>query len=361
MIARPRPGSELVVVGSSPLMLMHALAHARSGCRVRILDRAAVVGGSWKTPAMLGFSSVECGVHLLENRPGLYARLEAMGIDLAVDTDGFLLWKGRRYPLSGSRAFFHAMVAFNALRRGHFDAFRRIGRSAINSARHVRVPLRYPAEGCRQIHRRLSGLLEAEGATLRLGTAIDLIDVDSDGRVRCHTSLGLETADHVLIASRAHAPIRVDGHPLAVAVETGETCSVVLRVRCRRPPGYTYVEILGDALLKRVRDVTRFTQPAVPSGEALLCVQMRDAGRQYLEARSGEELARHLCSLGLLDPADEVVAWERADYRLQTIGNADLQRLSRKTAGRVIAVPTTDFADGFQPGTTPPKQDGTWR
>src|SRR3546814_6806404 len=99
-----------LAIGTSPLMLMRALIHAQQGDDVRIIDRAPVIGGSWTTPPLLGFTAAECGVHLLENRPDFYDALHALGIALEKDGRCFALWNGRRLHMGSARIVFHALV-----------------------------------------------------------------------------------------------------------------------------------------------------------------------------------------------------------------------------------------------------------
>src|SRR3546814_12273422 len=85
-----------LAIGTSPLMLMRALIHAQQGDDVRIIDRAPVIGGSWTTPPLLGFTAADCGVHFLENRPDFYAALPSLGIALEKDGRCFVLLKERK-------------------------------------------------------------------------------------------------------------------------------------------------------------------------------------------------------------------------------------------------------------------------
>lgn len=347
-----RPAT-MLAVGTSPLMMMHALAHARAGWRVTVLDRTDVVGGSWSTPAMLGLSQVECGVHLLENRPEFHASLQGLGVALERDDRCFSLWRGRRSGMRGSRALFHTLVALKAARAGRLDSFRRISRSALLSARHSATPFHYPRQGCREINGRLVQLLEAAGAEIRLRTAIEAIHVERGGGVVCATAAQSFEAERILIGSRAHAPIHIDGMAQAIPMESSGTLTILLRWSGGCPPGYSYVEILGDRLLKRVRDITAFALPLLPDGQFLLAAQLRDTNAGALSAPGVAEIITQLRKLQLL-PADARIAeWDCAAYPLQTIGDRDLMELAARSAGRIVAVRTTDLADGFQAAPIP--------
>lgn len=138
----------LLCIGTSPPMLMEALARARAGDRVMIVDRALYPGGAWATPAAVGFDSVEVGVHLLENRPKFHAMLQALGVQLQPDRLCFTRWRRHDFRMALARPVFHAMVALNSLVRKQPDKFLRIMGTALRSVKHDKVPFVYPSTGC---------------------------------------------------------------------------------------------------------------------------------------------------------------------------------------------------------------------
>lgn len=65
-----------IVIGSSPLMVLHATRMARTGSRVCVLDKSPALGGAWQTRQLANGREVEIGCHLLEYFPGIYEMLE---------------------------------------------------------------------------------------------------------------------------------------------------------------------------------------------------------------------------------------------------------------------------------------------
>lgn len=337
----------VVVIGTSPPVLMRALSLAEAGHQVRILDRAAAIGGSWTTAAEVGLEAVECGVHLLENRSDFYAALEAVGIPLERDDQCFTLLQGRRLDMGRARVLFHALVAANALRRRQPDRFRRIARSAARSAVDTRVAFRYPAAGCRAINEGLLAQLAAAGITPELETEITGIAIDSATGVRCATSAGPVDAAHVVISSRAHAPITIDGAEHSTPKERNRVASLLLRGTDPTRPDLSYVELMRHPLFQRVRDVTPFCVPAVGGHEFVLCAQLRPAGEETLLTAGADALLSKLAEQDLLSPRARLTASALCEYAYETITDAALRTLERAAGGRLITVPTTDFADGF--------------
>lgn len=336
-----------LVVGTSPPMLLRALGHAQAGEQVTIVEQRAIVGGSWATPPLLGLDAVESGAHLLENRSQFYKALTRLGIRMAPEQGCLLYWRGHPHPMQKARARFHALVALNGLRRLEFDRFRRIGTSAWRSLGDTNIPFLYPERGCAEINDQLLARLAEEGVTPRFGIAIERIDIPTIGPAASQTADGPLFADRIAIASRAHAPIFIEGAEFRAQYETGCVNSLVIRGRDPQRAFYGYVELMRDPLLQRLRDITRFCRPDVPAPEFVLCAQVRQRGLPAFAEGGIEAIHHHLRSIGLLSDLSEILASEMCRYEYRTMTDASLGTLERAARGRIVAVRTTDFADGF--------------
>jgi hypothetical protein len=328
-------------------MMVHALTFARKGVSVTIVDRSKEIGGSWATPPAMGFAYVEAGVHLLENRPQFYSVLSQLGIMLREDDRCCALWRGKRYSMGPARALFHAGIAIKALARGRIDRSRRIMASAVRNARYANSPFLYPTIGCRAINLRLAALLKAEGVRLIMGVEIEKISIEPSVAVRCSTSIGEMTFERISIGSRAHAPIEISGKQLNLKLEYDEIRSLLIRGMDSGRDRYSYVEIVSDPVVKRVRDVSAFVAP-IRGHEFALSTQLRNLGGQWLAEQGIGSIAKHLGSLGLLSEEAVVTDSAQFDHRQATINDADLRRLEYMSGGCLLGVRTTDFADGFR-------------
>jgi glycine/D-amino acid oxidase-like deaminating enzyme len=307
-----------------------------------------VIGGAWTTPPLVGLSSVECGVHLLENRPDFYTTLESLGISLERDDHCLTYWQGRPLKMAPARVLFHLMVAGNALRRGETARSRRTAISAARGALHVATPFRYPAQGCRELHLTLAYKLAKRGVIPRLATDVTSIEIDSSAGICCATPGGTIAADRVVISSRAHAPLTIDGRKIQNALEHNRIVTLILRGEDPMRPMSSYSELMGDPLLKRARDVTAFCVPAIGVGEFVFAVQLRDRGAQELAQHGAEAILAHLASLKLVSKQAQLSQSACCDYAYSTLPDSSLAVIERTSRGRVLAIRTTDFADGFR-------------
>src|SRR5208282_6231359 len=121
---------------------------------------------------------------------------------------------------------------------------------------HFGIPFRYPGEGCSQITSTLASAIQAAGGKIELGIRLDKIYVDTvEKRAICETSEGLIYARKIVIGSRAHAAIYADGKPVKIDTETTIYRSVVVLIRGQKVFDFGYVEVIGDRVIKRARDV----------------------------------------------------------------------------------------------------------
>lgn len=340
-------GSSVTVIGTSPAVLMRALALVREGHAVQVLERADAPGGAWATLPALGCDAVECAVHLLENRPDFHAALRALGVVLEPETSASILWRGKSLPMGPARSLFHALVALNALRKGKFDQSRRVATSALRSLANRGCPFLYPAQGSREIVQATLAALLQEGVRPVFDCTVERIAISPGRGVWCETSRGPVESDRILVASRAHAPIVIDGAPFRPRVETAFIRTLLLRGTRAEPPRSSYVEVLRDSLIKRVRDVTRFCRPALPAEAFVLAVQLRALGVDAFRDAGADRVVARLEALGLKSGTWAGLRSELHAYAYTTLTDASLRRLERLSGGCVIPCPTADFADGF--------------
>jgi hypothetical protein len=336
---------DVVGIGTSPLMLMRAVSLAADGRRVLLCDRAALPGGAWTAPSLLGFANVENGVHLLENRPSLLWALED---NLAVAMQagaGFGLVAGHRLNMAATRVLLQGGAGLKALLRGEADKGRRSFRSALRAAVNLRQDFYYPAEGASAITRALRQRFADEGGQIRFGVEVCAIDV-RDGQAWIETSDGWVQAGSALLASRAFAPVSLDGVPQPLSVETGFCHTTVLYVRGEISFEGAYVEILGDQMLKRARDLSQIVRPSPRPGCRVICVQARrppGVGAREI----GENVLERLRRLDLAAADAVVLDAHQVDVAIRTLSDRSLRRLMRRSGGAIEGLRTTDFAEGF--------------
>lgn len=335
---------DILCLGTSPLMMIEGLRQVRAGRSVAFVDDGELAGGSWRTRPGLGFDRVEPGVHLIENRPPVNALLVRLLGERILESpagENFGLVAGRRLGAGPTRVLLHGLVAAKAALRADLEKARLIGRSAALSLRSWGAPFLYPEGGAAELIDALKSRLEQEGARFYMGARVERI---RERRDHIEAVAGSRTigARRLTLSSRAHA--LVEGSP-DLSFESAVVHCLTLRVAAPSVAFNGYVEVLGDALLKRVRNVTSFTRPAPPAGEAVISVQIRRAGDRTDE-QLAEATLRRLIDLGLLPDGVRPLDFMRTDTRLDTMRDADLMELAARHA-RIEALRSTDLADGL--------------
>src|SRR3546814_4361420 len=91
---------------------------------------------------------------------------------------------------------------------------------------------------------------------------------------------------------------------------------------------FSYVELLRDPLLKRVRDVTNFCHPASKSAQAVICIQLRERGYQAVETHGAQAIFDHIVALNLISGQAKLIDSALSNYRSEE-HTSELQSLMR--------------------------------
>ena len=342
--------SSAIVVGSSPLMMCVALRLARAGWTVEIHDDRSVPGGAWCATKAFGHSVVEPAVHLLENRAKSYAHLASIsGVDLGPDPRVEGLLGTRRLGPHTMRIVMFLGVWLRAMRRLDGPQIRLAGRSLLRSIRNRSVPFEYPIGGSGAMVRGLVDHLERQGVRVILNSRIHRCRINADGSGgTCETAVGEVPFDRVYFSSRAHPKLLLDGQPVNILREHSRLRCVLILLDSPADLDFGYVEVLGDPLIRRVRNVSSFVRPKLLSGRSIVCIQVRESNAVDTELNDlVEEVVQRLRVLRLLSSDDRVVDSVDTPFEYWTIPAAELDRLNESLGGSACGIATTDVAEGL--------------
>ena len=344
---------DTVFLGTSPLVLCHALFACTQGRSVAILDRNQCIGGAWHAGNALGFTNVEAAVHLIENRPEVYSHLERVGVPISdADVDCWGQYGYVRIPLAITRAVAFGGVLAKSLARGNFSKSRTNATSLARSVARIRSPFRYPVGGAATLLERLLSELAVFGVSPQLGVHVHRADITRDRRGgKLQTSIGDVHFRRVGIASRAHCPLTIDGEQLHFATRRTATCCLALHVDRCDEVRFSYVELLGRGPIRRVRNLSSLVQPTPAQGARLLSVQLRsppsDGSADSNSDRDfdGERVVEALIAQRLLPPLTRLLGQHRGVYTHDTIADGELKRLAASLGDAMHPMHTTDFGE----------------
>jgi len=151
-------------------------------------------------------------------------------------------------------------------------------------------------------------------------------------------------AKRLIMSSRAHSPIK--GHEaLWQGVSRVRVCSVVLHLKSPPLSFAGYGEIIGDGVLKRVRDVAPFVTPKPAAGDVLITVQLRHDPGEMADGPLADMILNKLIALKLLEPDVTCLALHRDFVPLGTLPGSALSEIERRYPDQITVLRTVDLGD----------------
>ncbi len=332
---------EVALIGTGPPMLLEGMIRAHAGQKVIFIDQASGLGGSWKCPDILGHKGVEVGVHLIENRPHLNRVFEAL-IPPPDRNDGALdfgLWNGRRIPMNYARIALYGGIAGRNLFKGKLDRVWHSMKNAGEAMRYRNLSFIYPKRGMAHVLTMMQTRLMALGADFHFKHRVTEIDVTGE-KVEVLTDQGRISVDHLVMSSRAHAPI-IGFEPVWTRANRTSITSVALKVTGPAPLFDGYVEIINDPVLKRVRNLTGFAEPACSTETALIVVQLR----RTIDETPPKDILEYLTTLGLLERETAILEHFVDEVQLDTLRDSDLDGIETAFPKNISVLRTVDLGD----------------
>jgi hypothetical protein len=324
-----------LVVGSSPLMLLHALALAEAGGSVMLVDRDDRPGGAWQAAVLKGTDGrplhVERACHVIEVFPGVYEWLATASGTAFADLDVqpirvhhpsglivpyfnrfLMLLSGLRLAVGYTRSFVHTRI----LGRGDEDRL-------LNFQSKVRSYLRYqsiefirssrmkgPRHGFVDFIDRLHRRCADAGVRFEQFDVAELERIagrwvarGADGSKLAANQVHVTTSANLRRISEkrfeADAPLLVERAAVIVAIAPAD-----LRVR------QTYVAFWSDPLVSRI---SRLDSPEGGAGETRFLIESRSPG--ILQRSDLDSILRDKLEVAhILKPGGRYTLLGKVDY-----------------------------------------------
>lgn len=273
---------DAVIVSTSPVCLMTAVALRTQGKRVLLVDQSPVVGGAWITTDLAGFENVEVGCHLIDPDPAVYRFMQALGIPMqplspspeviSRNAKAFRFPKRIPYSHRWLRDLYDIVArpepsAFVTHPREQSAKDRlkhiyRVMRHAIQALRGDTRKILYPLGGCSVITGRLAELVRLSGVEVRTSTRVGEIVVDRESQtVRPKLNGEYVTAGCVYLTASVSLPHVVQDSAI-VPLDRKEHVfqNLYLVVKDAGELNLSYTLLYGDHLVHRISDLTRFAR-----------------------------------------------------------------------------------------------------
>ena len=339
---------DVVVVGTSPMCVIAALAERADGKRVLMVDGAEEVGGTWKTTELLGYSNVELGCHELDAIRSVYQLFDHLGIPMGVmdPQPAYISVEPRYFPkrllyhqrwirelydvLTGRSNFDLHWVDPNSL-KSRIRAFLRVGRQASRSLRGLNRPAMYPPNGAIDIVRRLDELAREAGVEIRCETWLSEVAIDrSDNLVRFKLNGADTTANAVHLTSSSNVGPIQDGSE-RIEMSPAGNCWQTLYLSlhdCPKPP-FSYTVFTNPKLLERASDLSRYAVPSQETPDArLIALTIQETAPETEE--TAVEALRQLKAMGLINAEARLEAFTYLPYHFTRIDEWKRREVEQK-------------------------------
>lgn len=358
------PTYDAVIVSTSPIALLEALAREGAGERVLVVDDNTRIGGAWDYGTIGGHRRVEMGAHILRHHPGCYAFLRShLGLPLEPMQPaprGYSCRperepRGTRYETWRWKLdYIGDRIAHSGLPRSWKRVEHDVIRPAIRAAlmwfdeRRGRGAVQlYPVGGTPALIDRIRDMVRDSSIEVRLGTRLNGINRRGDV-IECGLGSSLVTTKTIVLSHQSRLDtISIDGAMLPPTGDMRKAMQLIFVVRDASPIACSFLEFNGHPRLRRVSDVTRYTEDYDGSHrEKVIAVSLR--------AFIGEEEAivaevfDDLKQLGVISQDARQVHARWHVYRTTKQSPTVMERL-RATLGEQIAfLETRDLAAAIE-------------
>jgi hypothetical protein len=365
---------EVVILGTSPVLLIDGLMRARAGQRVLFLESSDQIGGAWAQADALGLSDVEAACHLIVNYRGVYDFLaDECGIETESWSPQPLLLQGDRLTPFNSRSHVIRRSCSLLLRSAVVAGVRlveklilggwqlsqtrdfRFSRAARSLDKRRLCPMfgsrehraiRYPVGGSPAMIRTLCDKLRRHGARFRHVNAEAVTIPSEGGGVKITLDDGGELSTRSLVVSESCAIQQVHSEEGSRQFSEVKSTHTVLALRIRgtdRRP-LSYVELPFDPVVTRVTDVTDYCRGDNPDGTQILICEAPDARQEGAPLPEPTEILSYLKSLKILSEGVEIVDFAHNHLELRRGDRSLVTHLRGLHSEALEFVPSGDFA-----------------
>lgn len=285
---------DLVVLGSSPLLLLVAARARHRGKRVLVLESGARAGGAWTTSSFAGFDQVEQGAHYIYGSSRTYRQFVDFGIPFTTMVPQPIAFiRGRRAPIALLQK--HQRIVQSISERQYRELAFEVRRMLTYRE------YQYPAGGAAQLISELSRAIGAD--RIRLDAHVETVRIEESAQypVQIVTRNGTIHATEAITGQGLRScQVVFRDKAWTVLSRPTKKLHVLLLLDATAADEVSYVQFSGHDLL---RCLARVERPPV-DGYAIWAVQVAsDASSRPADVLVEQVLAA-LAEIGLLRRAE---------------------------------------------------------
>jgi len=358
--------TEVLCIGSSPLLLLEALQQARSGRRVLVVDAAEQVGGAWRDMRIFGLRRVEIAPHIVMYNRTTY---DYFARELGVKMQRMLpppqyFWNSPLgkiwipYILSPFVAYIAVPIHFicNRQYRANFQLIREEYFGRLSDASRLMLKwifagqqpfIEYPTGGTLELLDRISDRLAEAGVKLRMKTRVAAIETQPGKNVWVRCEDGLEiAAAKVFMTRHQNVPrISVAGRPLEVQYDSNTYTSLHLLVKTTNPSRAAFVLAKRDPWIQLYSDLTSYMAD-VPQGRRVITLRLPPSDRPQ-DRTAAEAVMKHLVEYRYLSTDVKLEDFHFSTYQQGGLKQECIQTLEAALGDVVTIFRSTNMSNSI--------------
>lgn len=355
----PEPPLDLLVVGSSPISLLHAIRHKLShGGQVQVVEKNQDIGGMWQVEDLFGVEGVEIGPHVMRRSRRAYRFLtDELGLGMEAmqpapvravkinGANGFVPYE-QDWRLCARELLQWKQPGYWRVAATGVEALKPLVAGVKHYARYLRngrVTQHYPRGGCIELLAALRRKLDELGIPVLMGEAVLSIDVDTRrGESMVRTSVDAYRSRAVAINPHACLALSLDGIARPVPRKDASTVQAHFLVAGPAQPGIGFAFLGEESMVRMASDISRFcpgleqTHP----GHRLVTAWINPA---LQDPEDGGKLFGFLRDEGIIPRESTLVRYSQRTLPRSRIPQQDQQDMNRELAPLLTILGTDDL------------------
>jgi len=359
---------DLVVVSSSPAMILEAVKYKNQGLSVAVFDDRERIGGAWYVKDLFGYKNVEVGCHFIYNNNDVYDfldeldsfKLEKMDPQPSIIISGIKDKKGKEggkwanFKFAMKRFFFkdkklscRQMQVITGIRemfqqkspKRFFQGLKRFFKY---------TPYKYFKKGCGEFMENISRIVDSAGLDMYFNSRVTDVDIEPGVGGSIELNGSLFKFKKILLSKH----VKFDSLNINEKVEYERTPwrkkHFVLNIEGSFGRKFSYVDMVNDPVLKRVSNVGVYCD-GIDDKHVLICCDTTD---EIDAEHSNEEIKDiifdRLLELGFVNPGGKLKDYFVEKFVSDYTPPEKIKELYEESKGVIISIDTGDLGKSIQ-------------
>jgi len=358
---------DVLLVGTSPLVVLEALYQKRLGHKVELIDKSEYFGGAWLNKPIFGYQGIEVGCHYMSRSPIAYQFLQNyLSIKFEIGNRTFLDMTSRNLFEKKELSYFEKILIPHQYFKLHGTKKRQLfkflkhsfnfdfsnTRKAWNSLIDFKS-LYYPSKGSPILLNKLQDKL-AEASIDIHRQKIKQVNIQNN-QVYCTLNNGqIWQTKTLILGQNTDLDIMVEGEKLPINRVHRHFVHVVLLVKGRKLKDFFTIQKKSNSLyvmehkdfILRISDVGKFCREFQEKDKLLLCLQLTPEAFEVIQ--DYQDCMRWLHKLGLINKEAKVLNYHVENYQSSWIGKKDYTQIKNLFPKSIKILETKDLSFGIE-------------